>query len=51
MPERPQQEKFRDLAREVGADENEAEFDAMLRRMRERREKPAVAPTKKPRDE
>lgn len=44
MPERPQAQKFKDLAREVGADEDEAAFDAKLRRMRERREKQAEKP-------
>lgn len=36
---RSQAEKFADLAREVGADEDEVAFDAALRQMRERQPK------------
>lgn len=44
MQENSQSQKFKDLAREVEADEDEAEFDAKLRKMRERREKPDEKP-------
>jgi hypothetical protein len=38
--EKPQADKFKDLAREVEADEDEEAFDRALRRMREKKEKP-----------
>lgn len=38
-PSKSQSDKFKDLAREVEADEDEAVFDARLRKMRE--QKPA----------
>lgn len=47
MQENCQSQKFKDLAREVEADEDEDSFDAKLRKMRERREEP----DKKPCDE
>ena len=40
QPDKTQSEKFKDLAREVDANEDEAAFDAKLRKMRER--KPAA---------
>ena len=40
-----QSDKFKDLARKVGADEDEAAFDAKLRKMRER--KPVEQPIDK----
>ena len=42
---KPQADKFKDLAREVGADEDEAAFDAKLRKMRE--QKPVEPPSDK----
>jgi len=33
MTKKPQIEKFREKARELGVDENEAKFDAALRKM------------------
>lgn len=38
--QRPQSEKFKDLAREVEADEDEATFDAKLRKMRDAKPAP-----------
>lgn len=44
-PDKSQSDKFKDLAREVEADEDEAAFDAKLRKMRER--KPVEQPIDK----
>lgn len=40
MAEKSQQEKFKDLAREVEADEDEAAFEAKLRKMRDAKPAP-----------
>lgn len=51
QPPKPQADKFRDLARELGCDEDEAKFDEALKRIAnappQHREKPNPTPEKK----
>ena len=45
---KPQIERFREMARELGCDENEAKFDEILRRVaRHKPEKASVPPAPK----